>query len=685
MAYVRGGFPNVAANCHLSAILHLLADSLFGIQLVRGSYESLAAPGAGVVGSQGIAMKALGALLAHSLGLCPMEEAGMTRCLRQLMFLAGIEAGVFQDADETLRAVLRMAPEELRGTFVSNWSSVQKRRCGVTSEVSSCETVVVVAVGAEESLGDALERFGREEDTRVDCPQCGPREAATTEMRLNAGPSDLVVTAKRWCPLTRTHIRGSVGPIGNVVLRTKEAVTTYRPVGCVRFDRGHYVYSDLGLKVLCDDERVTKWDGESPKGGAPYVLLFRKCGVEELSKGSLGSMAMNVDLNGEDTEKKGENELRPERQLVSGGSEAEPALREAPAMHAEDCEGASVHGGGNREQPTSPSARPARGTGDKTPVPQTEGEGGAVLLSSERQDPAHTAEDVHDDQLILDKEKDALRVAEGGGKAGAELTKSAGVGKDKREREGGSHSRGAERSRTPKRISADDSLECSKAPRPTLAFTDPGSVMRRSRKPAKSFSRMFRGLDEKQQRILGSYLKEKGVEVDQEDGRKEMPSVNNTVVFGSDRLSANFWRTHPLKDYPTLKEYRGLGPTSTAYKCSQCRGYIPLTGDHMAAGNISRWTKHATFKHTGVRFIRTPTGVGFSENPDNLGQWTRVEDGTEEKRALEGVKEMVRRDQLTLFATGTDHPPAIPNAKRWEKKRLEGLQGAEGGRGVRPQ
>ena len=62
----------------------------------------------------------------------------------------------------------------------------------------------------------------------------------------------------------------------SVILRTNDTSPTNRLVGCVRFDYGHYVYSDVGLKELCDDERVTKSDGKGPKGGPRYVLLFRQ-------------------------------------------------------------------------------------------------------------------------------------------------------------------------------------------------------------------------------------------------------------------------------------------------------------------------------------------------------------------------------------------------------------------------
>ena len=87
---------------------------------------------AGVAGANGISMKTSTALLAHALGLRPVEEAVMPRCIRQPVFLAGVDPGVSQDAYGASRATFRMVFDELKGAIVSNWSSVQQRRCEAT-------------------------------------------------------------------------------------------------------------------------------------------------------------------------------------------------------------------------------------------------------------------------------------------------------------------------------------------------------------------------------------------------------------------------------------------------------------------------------------------------------------------------------------------------------------------------
>ena len=148
--------------------------------------------------------------------------------------------------------------------------------------------------------------------------------------------------------------------------------------------------------------------------------------------------------------------------------------------------------------------------------------------------------------------------------------------------------------------------------------------------------------------------------------------MNDATALGSNRLTAHFWKSRLLKDSPTPKENRGLGPSVTAY--------IPLAGDHLASGNISRWTKHATFKYRGVRFTRTPAGAGFSDDPANRAQLAWVGGDTDEKRLLGEVEEMGRQGQRTLFMEGRDKPPAVSNARKWGKLR-EGPQGAAGGRG----
>ena len=84
-------------------------------------------------------------------------------------------------------------------------------------------------------------------------------------------------------------------------------------------------------------------------------------------------------------------------------------------------------------------------------------------------------------------------------------------------------------------------------------------MLRRRRKPAGNFGRTFRGLGEKQRRILGSYLSGKGVGADKDEGPTEMSNVDNAAACGSDRLAAHFWKSHLLKDYPTFKEYKDLG------------------------------------------------------------------------------------------------------------------------------
>ena len=88
--------------------------------------------------------------------------------------------------------------------------------------------------------------------------------------------------------------------------------------------------------------------GRAPIGGPPYVLPFRTCGVDELRKDSSGGMAMNVDLNGEDTEKKA-RELRPAGALAGGGSGAASATWAAPATNDAGYGGAGVAGGGDME------------------------------------------------------------------------------------------------------------------------------------------------------------------------------------------------------------------------------------------------------------------------------------------------------------------------------------------------
>ena len=90
----------MAANCHVPAILHLLADSFAGLELLRRFGDFLAAPDASAARAHGISMKTSAALLAHSPGLYLLGGAGVTRCLRQLVFLFGVDPGVSQNADD---------------------------------------------------------------------------------------------------------------------------------------------------------------------------------------------------------------------------------------------------------------------------------------------------------------------------------------------------------------------------------------------------------------------------------------------------------------------------------------------------------------------------------------------------------------------------------------------------------
>ena len=100
---------------------------------------------------------------------------------------------------------------------------------------------------------------------------------------------------------------------------------------------------------------------------------------------------------------------------------------------------------------------------------------------------------------------------------------------------------GAGRPRAPTGGCVDGGHGRLRAHRPTLAHTDPGSVLRRSSKPAENFGRMFWWLGENKQRIPGSYFCERRLEVDQDDGPTEMRNANNTAVFGPGRLHARFW------------------------------------------------------------------------------------------------------------------------------------------------
>ena len=108
----------------VSAIVHLLADSLVGAESARRFHDSLAAPGAATAGAYGISMKTSAALSAHSPAPYPLEEAGMTRCIRQLIFLAGVEPGIFQGADVALLAAPRKVSVNLKGAIASYRSSV---------------------------------------------------------------------------------------------------------------------------------------------------------------------------------------------------------------------------------------------------------------------------------------------------------------------------------------------------------------------------------------------------------------------------------------------------------------------------------------------------------------------------------------------------------------------------------
>ena len=68
-------------------------------------------------------------------------------------------------------------------------------------------------------------------------------------------------------------------------------------------------------------------------------------------------------------------------------------------------------------------------------------------------------------------------------------------------------------------------------------------------------------------------------------------------------------------------------------------------------------------------------------NSADLGPWPNAKDDADGKRALGVAKEMVRRDQVALFVTGTGNPPAISHARRKEKELRAGPEGAAGRQG----
>ena len=84
-----------------------------------------------------------------------------------------------------------------------------------------------------------MKRFGKAKGTIAGRPDRGPREEAKAALRLNVRPPDLIVTARKWRPLTGANRRGRFGAMENVELQTEDAILSHGPVECLTFDNGH--------------------------------------------------------------------------------------------------------------------------------------------------------------------------------------------------------------------------------------------------------------------------------------------------------------------------------------------------------------------------------------------------------------------------------------------------------------